>query len=339
MQELLPGLFEIVLYERPNSRNVASLYLVKGAPGQRNLLVDSGYGTPYCLEKLLTELAAADVPVDSLDVFLTHKHADHCGLAHELSIRGAHMFMNRTEDRHMYDCLYYRLDHSTENAQLRVLKRTGITEERTPLIYHKFRTFNDHLHDDSPIWMMTIEAFDYEDIADGQTFDYGDYHFVARHLYGHTFGQMGLMDTDKKLYLIADQVLNHTVPIVGTSHTDEFLLNLYFDSIADLAEHYADWTLLPAHEGQLTDVAASAAHIRAAYQRKIELCLECLTDKKQTVWEINRQVYGLTPGDRSDKQFYLSKMTNTKTFSLLEYLYRTGQAHRTEEDGMLFWTK
>lgn len=340
MLERLPGLYEITLEERPESLNVIQLYLIKGSAGQRDLLVDAGYGTPWCLEHLLAAFDELRVRPDALDVFLTHKHADHCGLAHELETRGAVLYMNRAEDRHQYDCLYYRLDHSNEKAQQRVLTRTGITEQTAPLIWQKFMDFNDRLSDDHPIWMMTIDAFEYRDIQPGQRFDYGDYHFEALPLKGHTFGQMGLWDREKKLLLCADQILNRTVPIVGTSHADEQLLTSYLDSVQMLAQHFGDHLLLPAHEGPIADLQASADHITQAYQRKIGQTLAAvLPDQEQTVWEIARQVYGLTPDKRSDAAFYNSKMINTKTFSMLEYLHDTGVIQRREENGMLFWKR
>lgn len=339
MLERLPRLFEFTLEERPGSTTTITLYLVKGHAGQHDLLIDSGYGTPWCLDHLLAALNELHVEIPRLDVFLTHKHADHCGLAHELQVRGAHMYMNREEDRHQYDCLYYKLDHSNTEAQKRVLTRTGITKERAPLIWQKFMDFNDHLSEDHPVWMMTIDEFQYDTITPGQVFAYGDYRLTAIPLRGHSKGQMGLLESSKKLFFTADQLLNRTAPIVGTSHCDEHLLRDYFDSLNVLMSGYSDHMLLAAHEGVVQDICASAAHTIAAYNSKLELCRSYLSDQEQTVWEIAKQVYHLTPNERTDSYFYMSKMINTKTFSLLEYLYDAGEINRREENGMLFWSK
>lgn len=341
MLERFPGLYEITVSERPESRNIIQLYLVRAPKGQRSLLIDSGYGTPWCEELLMAELEEAGVSPIDLDVFLTHKHADHCGLAHALETRGARLFMNREEDRHQYDCLYYRLDHSDENAQKRVLTRTGITEQAAPLIYAKFMDFNFHLEEEHAIWLMSIEAFNYEGIQPGQRFDYGDFHFEAVPLRGHTYGQMGLVDHEKRLLLPADQLLNHTAPIVGTSHVDEHLLAAYLASIRTLAQRYAGYTILPAHEGPLLDPCAACERTTQAYQRKLGQTLACVLEgREQTVWQIACHVYVLTPDKRSDAAFTNAKMITTKTFSMLEYLFDQGLIQRREaEDGMLFWSK
>lgn len=340
MLERLPGLYEITLEEREGASINIQLYLIKGKPGERDLLVDSGYGTPWSRAHLLAALDELQVDIALLDVFLTHKHADHCGLAHELETRGARLFMNREEDRHQYDCLYYRLDHSNENAQKRVLTRTGITPETAPLIWQKYMDFNDRLSEEHPVWMMTIDEFSYDTILPGQRFDCGAYHFEAIPLRGHTYGQMGLWDREKKLLLCADQILNRTTPIVGTSHADEHLLKSYLDGICGMVQTYADHLLLPAHEGPIEDLAACVARTTAAYQRKIDQTFAAVReDEELTVWQIAKQVYGLTPDKRSDAAFYNSKMITTKTFSMLEYLHDTGKIRRREENGMLFWRR
>lgn len=338
MLERFPGLFEIPLEERQDSPNTILLYLILGAPGQRSLLVDAGYAGDWCLNQLLTALDSLGLAPDVLDVFLTHKHADHCGLAHALQERGARLFMNREEDRHQYDCLFYQQDHSYANAQRRVLTRNGITPEAAPLIWAKFMEVNEHLNSEHDVWMMTMRDFSCEDIRPGQLFQYGSYQLEAVALRGHTYGQMGLVEREKRLFFAADQVLNHTIPIVGTSYADEHLLKCYLESLETICSTYADCTILPAHEGPIADLDGAVQRIRSAYRKKLEQTRNCVEpEREQTVWQIAKRVYGLTPAKRSDAAFYTSKMITTKTFSLLEYLHDTGCIQRREENGTLYW--
>lgn len=339
MPERLPGIFEISIEERPGSINVIQLFLIRGGAGQRNLLIDAGYSSRWSVDRLLEALEEMEIPMDSLDVFLTHKHADHCGAAHALQTRGAAIYMNREEDRHQYDCLYYRQDHSNEKAQLRVLTRSGITPELAPLIWAKYMEVNQHLDNEETIWKMTMEEYTYSDIRPGMLFAYGDFRLEAISLRGHTYGQMGLIDREKKLLFAADQVLNRTTPIVGTSHADEHLLRCYLDSVDELTETYEDYTILPAHEGAISDLAAVSERIHGAYRKKIGQTLAAVRQEEQTVWQIAKQVYGLTPAKRSDQAFYNAKLITTKTFSMLEYLYDLGEIQRREENGTLFWKK
>ena len=65
-------------------RNLNS-YLVKGAPGERSLLIDTGFRREECREALLTGLEELGVRLEETDICLTHLHSDHSGLAAELA--------------------------------------------------------------------------------------------------------------------------------------------------------------------------------------------------------------------------------------------------------------
>lgn len=338
MLERLPGIFEITLDERPGGSNIIQLFLIQGA--ERSLLIDAAYGNDYCLTKLLEALESLGIRPEMLDVFITHKHADHCGLAHALQQRGAVIYMNHEEDRHPYDCLYYRSDRANEAHQKQVLTRNGITPENAPLIWAKFMDVNRHLEDQEAIWKMTIQPFDYQDIPDGKLFCYGDYRLEAVHMRGHTYGQMGLVDRQKKLFFAADQILNRTTPIVGTSYPDEQLLRRYLHSVEEIRSRCSGFTILPAHEGPIEALDTAAARIQKAYRKKLDQTLACvLPDRPLTVWDIAKQVYGLTPAKRSDEAFYNAKLITTKTFSMLEYLHEDGLIRRWETDGTFYWQK
>ena len=57
-------------------------YLFLG--GERNLLVDTGFRADYCREAMDAQLKELKVDMDRTDIFLTHQHSDHCGLAVDL---------------------------------------------------------------------------------------------------------------------------------------------------------------------------------------------------------------------------------------------------------------
>ena len=53
-------------------------------------------------------------------------------------------------------------------------------------------------------------------IHPGDILSYGGYHFEVKLLKGHTFGQCGLYEPEKKLMFMGDQLMTTIVPIVGT---------------------------------------------------------------------------------------------------------------------------
>lgn len=102
----MPGIFEVKLYDTKDRANEIRIFLIPGKQGERSLMVDTGYAGSQCLSTLEEALKCLGIQPEKLDIFLTHKHMDHCGLASEFARQGARLFMNPEEDRHAYDCLY-----------------------------------------------------------------------------------------------------------------------------------------------------------------------------------------------------------------------------------------
>lgn len=142
MVERTPGIFEVILHSNKSSISEIKIFLVPGKEGERSLMVDAGFRSRQCLAVMEKVLEAFGIAYDKLDIFLTHKHHDHCGLASEYAARGARLFMNPQEDRHCYDCMYYNHSHGSTEDQPEVLRGMGITPEGTPEIWEMFMEVN-----------------------------------------------------------------------------------------------------------------------------------------------------------------------------------------------------
>jgi len=340
MIERAPGIYEVTLISG-TGKGVGEIrvYLIPGKEGQRSLMVDAGFGEEACLEKMERALEKLGIDCAKLDIFLTHKHHDHCGLASTFAEKGARLFMNPEEDRHHYDCLYYHKSHDAINEQIKVLRTVGVTESMTPGIWKKFMEINERVEERHERWAWIIQDYPYRQVWEGQVFCYGDYTFRAVALKGHTYGQMGLYDNEKKIFFAADQILNGIVPIVGTTHVNEHLLEGYFASLEQIKHRYKDYLVLPAHQGPLWNVEDVVGRIAGAYLDKLEAISNAVltAGRPLTVKEVAFQAYGIRQDPVSDDDFIKVKMIFSKTFSCLEYLYAKKFVLRTEQDGTLYW--
>ncbi|MDR1765009.1 MAG: MBL fold metallo-hydrolase [Lachnospiraceae bacterium] len=351
LREVLPGVFETILPNEKKGINRVRVLILPGDPGERSLMVDTGYGTPSCQERVEWALATLGVECATLDLFVTHKHLDHCGLAAALAGKGARVHMNPVEDRHRYDALYQIMD-SRDPAQVHLLGQVGITPEKQPEAWARFVRYDDQV---KASVLYTIQPFDYTHVAGGDVFSCGGYRFHTVWLPGHTMGQMGLYEPDKKLFLCADQVIDGVAPIVGTSFPDEHLLAGYFRSLADIKHKYSDGLVIPAHGPYLGEYPAWAKgwagaapvpgvrhavdKIVFAYLDKVDMIKHILDASKRrlTVMEVACIAYGIEKIPEGEWAFFQFKMIVTKAFSILEYLYEEEFALRTEIDGTLYW--
>ena len=332
MKEILPGIFQVGLHSHLKGISEIKVYFI---PGQgRSLLVDTGFRDPKCLEVLERSMESLGISPENLDVFLTHKHHDHCGLAYLLAKRGARIYLSPVEDRHCYDCLHY--SHGESDDQDEALRFVGVTEEGTGELW---KLFKDMVIADKEGELL-IEKFPYSPVLAGDIFQYGEYRFQAVSLSGHTLGQTGLYEEDKRILFTADQVLNGIVPIVATSYKDEGLLNRYFLSLRQIKEKYKGCTLIPAHSKvPVENPAATIDHIVFSYLEKINIMKHILDHARgpMTVRQVACIAYGVEKIPENLEQLMKLKMMISKTFSCLEFLYEQDFALRTERDGILYW--
>lgn len=338
MLERAPGIYEVELYNNQGGISEIKIFLIPGRDQGRALMVDAGFRIRECLNSMEEAMERLGITYDKLDIFLTHKHHDHCGLASIYAERGARLFMNPQEDRHCYDCLYSDHSHRYQEGQPQVLRSVGVTPQMTPQVWDMFMAVNRRMEEHKG-WRFEIPDFSYLPVNPGQSFSYGGYEFQTVPLKGHTFGQMGLYEKKHRIMFCADQVIDGIVPIVATTYPDEHLLQGYFDSLAYFKHEFADCLVLPAHNEPIRNVKRAVDRIVFSYLDKTDMIRHILDHgrHKMTTREVACLAYGMGSVPADESEFIKLKMVISKTFSCLEYLYDTDFAIRTSEDGIFYW--
>ena len=372
--EIVPGIYRVSLHDGSVQQGVnrIQIFIIKGKPSVhdgRSLMIDTGFKDEGCYEKLKKAFAALDITTDQLDIYLTHRHHDHSGLAEVFASEGVHLFMNPAEERHPYDCLSYRVSEDTQRAQTKVMRWVGITPDHTSYAWENFLRFSKRVKDHGE-WALSISGFPYTAVKDGDVFAYGDYRFRSISLKGHTYGQIGLMEEEKHILFTADQLIHGISPIVVTTYPDEHLLESMFSSLRKIKEHYADWTIIPSHGEIIEDVRGDVDSIVYSYLNKSTMALDFLKARacacrintagegqgadaisrtpdeiddghgpqELTVRQVAKDIYHMEEQPEDEAVFFSYKMLITKTFSLLEYLHDQGFVHRVDRNGVLYWS-
>ena len=86
-------------------------------------MIDTGFRDERCLKTMESVYRNWGLLYEDPDVFMTHKHHDHSGLASIYADRGATIYMNPLEERHPYDCLFYSSEIQIHWVQAKVLHR------------------------------------------------------------------------------------------------------------------------------------------------------------------------------------------------------------------------
>ena len=233
-------------------------YLIQGP---RNLLVDTGFRQEACRTALTAGLAELGVDMANTDIFLTHLHSDHAGLAPELLAPTSRIFISEVDRTRLpgpgfdmdarwanYDDLF--LPHGFPAELLKELETANPARTLAP-----------------------IPCDRYEGIAHGHRFDYGGYHFQALFTPGHTPGHMVLWEPDHGILLLGDHVLFDITPNITIWPSYRNPLADYLHSL-DQVRKLPVKVPLPAHRTVQKEFQQRIDEIIAHHRRR---CDEALT--------------------------------------------------------------
>ena len=291
-------------------------YVIKGEG--RNLVIDTGFKLEECRKALCDGLEELGVDMNCTDIFLTHLHSDHSGLAAELATQSSKIYISRADG---------------ELLTLSLTQGLGRVEE-----YRSYGFSEKELENfwENPSMKYRQESpFNFTYVADGDVLTYGGRRLEVIFTPGHTPGHVCLYDRANKVMFLGDHVLFNITPNITTWPFFEDPLGHYVHSLMDISIY--DVRLpLPAHRGVNGTMAERIGTIIEHHGARIREMLDILTERP-----------GLTPYDLSGMMTWrMHGKTNSwadfplnqkwfavgETAAHLDYLLKRGRVRR-EFDG------
>lgn len=197
-EQLIKGLYRLSVPLPGNPLKELNSYLIRGK--ERSLLIDTGFRQDACRQALEEGLNELGVDRGSMDIFLTHLHGDHSGLAPDFIAPGRSIYVSGLDRRWLEDpqdvAEHWQAFHS------RYLT-AGVPEEVI-----------GEMNDANPAVQLAprLGCTQYQSVYDGDVFDIGGYHLECMMTPGHTPGHMCLWDQEKGLLFSGDHVLFDITP-------------------------------------------------------------------------------------------------------------------------------
>ena len=208
-------------------------YLIKDP--ERSLLIDTGFAVDTCLESLLRGLGELGTDSKNLEIFLTHMHSDHTGLAAEISGEGMPIYISAVDGKRMNMLLV------DERPVYKDMVKRFLAAGMPTFITDNMKTISPAI-----AYSPRIKSDHYVDVQDGKTFTVGGYSFRCILTPGHTPGHMCLWDENSGIMFTGDHVLFDITPnITSWSYVIDSLSD-YLNSLQKTYE-YPVRTALPGH--------------------------------------------------------------------------------------------
>jgi len=318
-QQVLKNIYRLPIQLEGSPLKVLNAYLITG--GGRSLLIDTGYRMPSCRKDLFEQLAQFGLGPGDVDVFLTHMHSDHSGLAAEAAGSGGTIYISRQDG--------WIFGSDEQVGQFRIQNNARMRSEGMPedVIEEMFPSGTSRL-------AQELRETRHVYLEDGDELQAGGYRLKCVLTPGHTPGHLCLWLEEHKTMFLGDHVLFDISPNITFWPGVEDALGQYLQSLrATLA--YDAALALPAHRGG------------GELQPRIERLLQHHDERLQEAWEIVRQTPGICAYQvaarlrwriraNSWQEFPVAQkwFATGETVAHLDHLVKQGRLCRREENGI-----
>jgi glyoxylase-like metal-dependent hydrolase (beta-lactamase superfamily II) len=211
-------------------------YVVKTP--DKNLIIDTGFNMPECFKALREGLDELEIDIEKTDLFLTHNHADHSGLANKIMNKDSIIYMSRIDYEYMlysYKGLMHEKEALYESEGFPIEELNEIRSINPAKVYASNKPFN---------------AVTFDDLF---KFNIGEYEFTAILTPGHTPGHSCLYLEKENIMFTGDHIL---FDITSNITNWPFVQNSLKDYIKSLEKikKYNIKKALPGHRNNSIDV-------------------------------------------------------------------------------------
>lgn len=281
-------------------------------------LFDTGWNLPESFKALDKALAILGKTINDIDqVFLTHFHADHCGIAGEIQERsGAAVHLSAFDER--------RLQYNNRLEDLVKQVRDFYIRQGLP---HKAMDALIKLI--SFLRKATIPFRVDRHLKPYGRYNVGDKSFEVIPAPGHTSGHMCFYFPEERILLAGDHILPEITPNLSPDlfQSDYRPLRSFLQSLESIRDLPVRM-VYPAHGAPLPDLKKRVDEIKAHHVERLQLLVKVLQDQRKTAFKISEDIFGTNLPD-FDRFLALNE-----TYVHLIDLMDIGLVTREKQDGL-----
>ncbi|MBP8695411.1 MAG: MBL fold metallo-hydrolase [Syntrophobacterales bacterium] len=279
IEKILPDLFRITLPMPFRLRHVHVYALLHDG---KVALFDTGMNIPETYRVLDEELATLGKTTKDIDhIFLTHFHADHCGIAGRLQeISGAAVYLSQSDEM--------RLQYNSRHEELVERARNFFLPQGLP------QKAMDNLAKLMAVFRKATVPFRVDRrLSPGDSFSLGGRTVEVIAAPGHTAGQMCFYLPGEGILLAGDHILPDITPNLSPDifRLEYRPLSSFLESLGAIRDLPVRM-VYPAHGDAYPDLARRVDEIREHHAERTQLIVEALQGKEKTAFEVSGDIFG-----------------------------------------------
>jgi glyoxylase-like metal-dependent hydrolase (beta-lactamase superfamily II) len=313
VEEILKNLYRIEIPLHGNPLKSINCYVIKSS--ERDMIIDTGWNREECITAMNAGLRELDVDLTKTDLFITHLHADHIGLAPKLATDTSKVYFNKPEadwivsGGQWHDFIdYARVSGFPESELQAILQSNPGTTYRSQ------------------------GRFDFTILEEHDTLSAGEYRFECVATPGHTFGHMCLYEPTKKMFVSGDHILNDITPTIQLWSDGRNPLKEYQASLDKVYEFDIE-LVLPGHRSIFRNCKERIQELKHHHQKRSEEILSILEEGSRDAFEVASQMSWDITCDSWDLFPVFQKWFATgEAIAHLKFLEEQGRVRRENRD-------
>lgn len=310
-------MFELALPNNP--LKAINIYVIKD--GHRGLVIDTGFNMKECREGLLNAFEEMKLDISNLDLFITHHHADHSGLADMFQEAGSKVYAGEIDGRLVNDLTdsKYWTKFEEQKIVLDLVRDNVVFEEHPAYEY------------------CTKDIIDFDYVSEGRGIQVGEYFFEVIDIPGHTPGHVGLYERKHKLFFGGDHILDKITPNIAFWGFEENILGTYLNSLAKIYEYEIDY-LFPSHRNVIRDHHRRINELMGHHKERLNEIVKILEGREFTARDVAAQMsWRIRAKSWEDFPIPQKWFAAGEAMSHLEHLYWVGKASRDIKDEKMYY--
>ena len=310
----------IYLIEVPLPKNPLrglNAYLIKG--DDRNLLIDTGFNREECKTALKEGLDEIGVNMENTDIFLTHLHSDHSGLASDFASKNSKVYASEKAGKAINLLREFDLWKETFKSA----KGLGFEGE-----------INDYLERHPGFRFSNTHNLEFTHVHDGDIIKIGDYELKCIATPGHTEGLMCLYDEKHKILFSADHILGRITPNISVWGFETDALRDYFNSLDKIKKLEVE-RVFPSHRHLFENCNERIEELKAHHAKRLAEVEEILEVEPKSAYEVaSFMKWDMTFKSWAEFPHVQKWFATGEAMAHLVYLYNQKKIKMEVEDGI-----
>lgn len=292
-----------------------NIYIITG---EKNLVIDTGFNRKECEDSLKD--AFEELGIKSADLFITHLHADHCGLAHKFQESGSKIYASKIDGDIINAVIGNRYWNDIEEIFIKYGFPRAKAGKNTD--YHPGKKYCNE------------DEIKFTYVKEGDILEYGGYKFKVIETPGHTAGHVSLYDENEKILLCGDHILGNITPNICIEVNFDNPLQSYFKSL-EKVKNLDIKLLLTAHREMVNNVYDRIEELFNHHNDRLAEVMKIVRRGEKTAYTVAQDMtWDIRCKNWNEFPLPQKWFATGEAIAHLQYLYSIGKLDRNEKNGV-----